>query len=125
MAEINNNSNYVKYPIGKKPIEITNKDKEVQQQPTQQEPQERSYVPDTGVLGRSQVKCSKCGADFTQSVDEAVALAKNNPGLLLGCDKIYESIFQGLLAEGLSEAEAHEKAMACEKEFYELGLACS
>ena len=124
MAEINNNSNYVKYPIGKKPIEITNKDKEVQQQPTQQEPQERSYVPDTGVLGRSQVQCPKCGGDITASVNEAVALAQSNPGLLLGCDKIYESIFQGLLAEGLSETEAHKKALACEEEFMNIGLSC-
>lgn len=125
MAEINNNSNFVKYPIGKKPIEITNKEKEVQQQPAQHEPQERSYVPDTGVLGRSQVKCSKCGADITQSVDEAVALAKGNPGLLLGSDRIFDSIYNGLLLEGMEESEAYMKALACEEEFLKVGLACS
>lgn len=125
MAEINNNSNFVKYPIGKKPIEITNKEKEVQQQPAQHEPQERSYVPDTGVLGRSQVKCSKCGADITQSVDEAVALAKGNPGLLLGSDRIFDSIYNGLLLEGMEESEAYMKALACEEEFMQMGIACN
>ncbi len=124
MAEINN-SNFVKYPIGNKPIEINNKEKEAQPQQTSKETQERSYVPDTGVLGRSQVKCSKCGADITQSVDEAVALAKGNPGLLLGSDRIFDSIYNGLLLEGMEESEAYMKALACEEEFMQMGIACN
>lgn len=123
MAEINNN--IPSFGINNKKVDNkVNKEPQVQPQ-VQEECPEHKYVPDTGVLGRSQVKCSKCGGDITKSVDEAVALAKNNPTLLLGSDRIFDSIYNGLLLEGMEESEAYMKALACEEEFLQMGIACN
>ena len=77
------------------------------------------YVADTGVLGRSQVKTGK-GADIAKSVDEAVALAKNHPGMLYSCDKCFTRLYKTYLAEGMTESDAYIKAMMAEEEFMDI-----
>lgn len=121
MAEINNN-NYAKFTIGKKPIDI-NSNKEVQQQaPEEAKCQEHKYVPDTGVLGRSQVKCAKCG-DIPKSVDEAVMLAKQHPEIMEAGEFVFDSIYEQFLADGLTPAEAYAQASLAVDEFCEIALA--
>ena len=124
MAEINNNYTNKNITFGKTVERNVQKDIPVQPQEFEAKPVADKYSPDE-VGGRSQVQCSRCGADITSSVNEAVALAKNNLGLLLASDKIFKSIYEGLLAEGVSETKAVEKALACEEEFMKIGLACS
>lgn len=122
MAEINNN-NFVKYTVGNKPIEVNNKDKEVQQQPqVKEEGTEPKYVPDTGVLGRSQVKSAK-GGDITKSVDDAIKMVKEHPALVEAGEVVFDSIYEQFLADGLSEADAYAQASLAVDEFCQIALA--
>lgn len=121
MAEINNN--IPKFGINNSKVENkVNKEVTVPQQPVEEECVEQQYVQDTGVLGRSQVTCAKCG-DITKSVDEAVALAKNNPTLLTSSEGVFSTLYNDFIASGMEESEAYMRALMGEEEFMELGLA--
>ena len=120
MAEINNN--IPSFGINNKKVE--NKQKEVvkAQPQVKDECPEHNYVPDTGVLGRSQVKCSKCG-DIQKSVDEAVMLAKQHPEIMEAGDLMFDSIYESFLADGLDPADAYAQASLAAEEFCQIALA--
>ena len=121
MAEINNN-NFVKFQVGSKPIDVNNVTKEAQQQQVKEEPSEKKYVPDTGILGRSQVRSTK-GGDITKSVDEAVKMAQEHPEILEAGEIVFDSIYEAFLADGLSPDEAYAQASLAVDEFCEVALA--
>lgn len=121
MAEINNN--IPNFGINSKKVDNkANKEVVIQQPQIEEECVEHQYVQDTGVLGRSQVTCAKCG-DVAKSIDEAVALAKNDPTLLTSSENLFNMIYNDLVANGVEESEAYTRALMCEEEFVELGLA--
>ena len=121
MAEINNN-NFVKFQVGSKPIDVNNVNKEAPQQQVKEEPSEKKYVPDTGILGRSQVRSTK-GGDITKSVDEAVKMAQEHPEILEAGEIVFDSIYEAFLADGLSPDEAYAQASLAVDEFCEVALA--
>lgn len=122
MAEINNN-NFVKYPVGNKPIDVNNKDKEVQPQPqVKEDGLEQKYVPDTGVLGRSQVKSAK-GGDITKSVGDAVKMITEHPELVEAGEVMFDSIYEQFLADGLNPTDAYAQAALAVDEFCQIALA--
>ena len=92
MSEINNNIHNYGYNIER--INL-NKDSLPKQQTevVKEEEPEKKYVPDTGILGRSQIKGLK-GGNIEKSVDETVYMAKNEPAKLKFAvdefDKLYE-----------------------------------
>lgn len=121
MAEINNN-NFVKFQVGSKPIDVNNVNKEAPQQQVKEDIPEKKYVPDTGVLGRSQVRSTK-GGDITKSVDEAVKMAQEHPEILEAGEIVFDSIYEAFLADGLSPDEAYAQASLAVDEFCEVALA--
>ena len=122
MAEINNNIPNFSKNIEKVDVK---KGKEIQIEPTViDEKAETTYVADTGVLGRSQVRNAK-GADIARSVDEAVMIATKNPALLTGSETIFNTIYNDLIESGMNESDAYMKALMAEEEFLALGTACN
>ena len=121
MAEINNIPNFG-INNNKKVENKNNKDAVAPQIPIEEECVEHQYVQDTGVLGRSQVKCAKCG-DIAKSVDEAIALAKSNPTLLSASESMFDTIYHDFKEQGMEESEAYLRALLAEEEFMELGVA--
>ncbi|MCD7780764.1 MAG: hypothetical protein LUH05_08860 [Candidatus Gastranaerophilales bacterium] len=118
MTEINNNIPNFGHKIEK--IE-NNKHIEEQKSVKQNEDFDKTvnYVPDTGVLGRSQVKTTK-GMDISKSVDEAVALAENNPALL-GCSEgVFDSLYKSFLEMGMEPSDAYMNALFGEQELLEI-----
>ena len=81
-------------------------------------------MPDTGVLGRSQVKNIKHG-DVSRSVDEAVELMRRKPIVLDSSDKIFDILYNSFLKEGLDPSEAYIKALLAQEEFIQTGIAVS
>ncbi len=114
MTEINNIHNFGYSQENNRPKQ----NKEVIRTPEAEE-HARSVVQDLGVLGRSQVRSTKAG-DISKSVDEAVALAINNPALLEACDDLYETVYQNKIKEGMSECDAHDFAMNAEAELLDI-----
>ena len=121
MAEINNIPNFG-INNNKKVENKNNKEAVAPQLPVEEECVEHQYVKDTGVLGRSQVKCAKCG-DVSKSVDEAIALAKNNPTLLTASESMFDTMYKDFKEQGMEESEAYMRALLAEEEFMELGVA--
>ena len=122
MAEINNNIPNFSKNIEKVDVK---KGKEIQIEPAViDEKAETTYVADTGVLGRSQVRNAK-GADIARSVDEAVMIATKNPALLTGSETIFNTIYNDLIESGMNESDAYMKALMAEEEFLALGTACN
>ena len=121
MAEINNIPNFG-INNNKKVENLNNKEVVVPQPLVEEECTEHKYVQDTGVLGRSQVKCAKCG-DIAKSIDEAVSLAKNNPTLLTASESMFDTMYKDFKARGMEESEAYMRALLAEEEFMELGVA--
>lgn len=120
MAEINNNIS--NFGINNKKVENKfNKEVVIPQAQSAEEGEIPHYVQDTGVLGRSQVKCAKCG-DIPKSVDEAVALAKNHPEILEAGEMVFDSIYEAFLTEGLDPADAYAQASLAVDEFCEMAL---
>lgn len=120
MAEINNNIPKFSKNIEKVDVK---KSKDIQIEPAViEEKAETTYVADTGVLGRSQVRSAK-GADISRSVDEAVMIATKNPALLKGSETIFDTIYNDLIESGMNEADAYTKALMAEEEFLALGTA--
>lgn len=121
MAEINNNIPKFGYNIEK----IDNKNNKIAESISpeiQQEAQEHQYVPDTGVLGRSQIKNTK-GADVSKSVDEAVMLAEKYPQLLECGDELFDVLYEQFVADGMEESEAYSKASLAMEEFCDISRA--
>lgn len=118
MAEINNIPNYG-INIGKVDAKLN---KEVPVEPKVEEKQEKNYVPDTGVIGRSQVNHTK-GGNIAKSVDAAVELAKSNPTLLSASEGLFDAMYNDFLAQGMEESAAYMKALMAEEEFLEMGIA--
>ena len=116
MTEINNIGNY---GLGIDKIDKSGIKKSAEVSAHQDDIKEKEYIPDTGVLGRSQVKTTK-GADVSKSVDEAVNMAKNHPNLLLCCEEMFDGIYKHYLDKGLSSSEAYEKALLAEEEFMKI-----
>lgn len=121
MAEINNNIPKFGYNI-EKIDNKNNKAADVTPSEVQKEVSGQQYVPDTGVLGRSQIKNPK-GADVSRSVDEAVLLAEKYPQLLNCGDELFDVLYEQFVAEGMDEAEAYAKASVAMEEFVEIGKA--
>ncbi len=121
MAEINNN--IPNFGINGKKVENNKLNKELQPQTqVKEEGLEQKYVPDTGVLGRSQVKSAK-GGDITKSVDDAIKMVKEHPALVEAGEVVFDSIYEQFLADGLSEADAYAQASLAVDEFCQIALA--
>ena len=111
MTEINNFNNFGIKNIETKKINIKEK---LEKQVANVE--EKTYAPDTGVLGRSQVASPK-GADVSKSVDEAIALSLKNPELMEASEEFFDKIYADLIKKGLTPEEAYAKAAMAEEEF--------
>ncbi len=120
MTEINNNIPNFGHKIDK--IENSNnKHKEENQVKSDTKDKGTNYIPDTGILGRSQVKNAR-GANISKSVDETIALAENNP-VLLGCsEELFESLYKDFIATGMEPDEAYVKALLGEQELLEIAM---
>ena len=106
-----------------KHIRFNKLNKELQPQlQVKEEGLEQKYVPDTGVLGRSQVKSAK-GGDITKSVDDAIKMVKEHPELVEAGEVVFDSIYEQFLADGLSPADAYAQASLAVDEFCEIALA--
>lgn len=117
MTEINNNiPNFGIKNIDK--VEKTGKASPAEEVAVEKEEQQK-YVPDTGVLGRSQVKALK-GGNISQSVDLAVEMAKNKPVLMQSGESLFNSIYNDLVERGMEPSEAYMNALMAEDEFYAL-----
>lgn len=118
MAEINNNIQ--NFGINTDKIGSRKNSEPVKEAAIQEESKEHNYVPDTGVLGRSQIK-NVHGSDIQKSVDEAVSLAKNNPALM-GCSEgIFDYLYKDYINNGMDSSEAYMKALLAEEEFLATG----
>lgn len=121
MAEINNNITSFGRNIEK--IETAPKESTTQKAPADEERTKTlEYIPDTGILGRSQVKKAN-GGNIAKSVDEAVALAKEAPALLCGCESIFDCVYKDFINQGMEPSEAYTKALLAEEEFMQMGRA--
>ncbi len=125
MAEINNNISG--YNIkGRENLEIKNvlepEIKENEIEIKHKNPVKAGYVPDTGVLGRSQVRSPKYG-DMPKSIDEAVVLAEKNPLLLLCSESMFDCLYEKFLNQGMKPSEAYTRALIAEEELLEIGKA--
>ncbi len=121
MAEINNNITKFGYNIEK--ID-NNKNKIQDATPTDMQTgaEEIQYVPDTGILGRSQIKNPK-GSDVTRSVDETIALCEKYPQIMECGDELFDTLYEQFLADGMDASEAYTKASLAMEEFVEIGKA--
>lgn len=119
MAEINNNIPKFGFNNIEK-IDLHNKNNiDVDAKKIENKDAEQiGIVPDTGVLGRSQVKTV---TDVSKSVDEAVALAKKHPALLTSSEGIFNHFYQQYLESGMDESDAYMKALMAEEEFLAVG----
>ena len=118
MTEINNNNRH-NYGVNKNSnierVDISgNEQLNAKNEPCEKEIP--SYIPDPGVLGRSQVKGLKT-ADSTRSVDEAVLLAQKQPVLLTASEDMFETLYEKFVADGIPEHEAYMAALQAEEEF--------
>lgn len=123
MSEINNNGfgnkiNDIKFR-NIKPDKI---EKSHTDNISEQKSEEKAIVPDTGVLGRSQVKGIK-GGDITKSVEETVALAIKHPEIISGGDEIFNLVYDRYIKEGYTPDKAYALASLGVEEFTELSKA--
>ena len=118
MTEINNNNRH-NYGVNKNSnierVDISrNEQLNAKNEPCEKEIP--SYIPDPGVLGRSQVKGLKA-ADSTRSVDEAVFFAQKQPVLLMSSNDMFEALYEKFVVDGMTEDEAYMAALQAEEEF--------
>ena len=107
MAEVNNNiPNF-----GRNIEKVDSRNNTVQKEHVIKEENDKNYVPDTGVLGRSQVK------ETVSSADEAVMMLKKNPHVMEASDKIFDIIYKKYIDEGLDPSQAYLNALEAQKEF--------
>ena len=111
MTEINQNYGQYGHNIeNSKSVHFT-KESEATAQELKSVAEEHIYAPDTGVLGRSQVKSPK-GGNITKSVNEAVAMATEMPAVMFLSDEIFDEAYKVFLEDGMTEDEAYVAAMA-------------
>ena len=121
MAEINNNIQKFGYSI-EKIDNSKNKTPDINHVEVQTGSEEKQYVPDTGILGRSQIKNPK-GSDVTRSVDETIALCEKYPQIMECGDELFDKLYEQFLADGMDATEAYTKASLAMEEFVEIGKA--
>ena len=121
MAEINNNIQKFGYNI-EKIDNCKNKKTDINHVEIQTESEGQQYVPDTGILGRSQIKNPK-GSDVTRSVDETIALCEKYPQILDCGDRLFDSLYEQFLKDGMDPSEAYSNASMAMAEFVEIGKA--
>lgn len=121
MAEINNNITKFGYNI-EKIDNNKNKIQDTTHTDMQTGAEEIQYVPDTGILGRSQIKNQK-GSDVTRSVDETIALCEKYPQIMECGDELFDTLYEQFLADGMDASEAYTKASLAMEEFVEIGKA--
>lgn len=117
MTEINNNIHNYGYKIDK--IETKKEDGVKQNNEIPKEAEGQQYLPDTGVLGRSQIYGIK-GSNISKSVEETVEMAKNCPVKMGCCEAIFDNRYQNYIESGLSESDAYMNALLDEEEFLDL-----
>ena len=122
MSEINNNINKIRFPKSNFDNNIKGLKPVKPDSTTAEEKPQSAIVPDTGVLGRSQIHGVK-GGDIAKSVDEAVALAQEFPEILESGDSIFDSLYNDFIKAGNSPEEAYAMASTGLMEFMEIAKA--
>jgi hypothetical protein len=123
MSEINNNGFGNKInDIRFRNIQPDKQDKTKPENTSDKKAEEKNIVPDTGILGRSQVKGIK-GGDLTKSIDETVALAIKHPEIISGGDEIFDLIYDRFIKEGYTPDKAYALASLGVEEFTEISKA--
>lgn len=117
MAEINNNIPNFGFQRIEKVHSQEPTDKVVAQ--NNEIAEEPTYAPDPGILGRSQVKPAK-GGNITKTIEETVALAKNNPALMSCGEGIFDARYNDAIARGLTTDEAYMEALFAEEALLEI-----
>lgn len=105
MTEIN--PNYGK-PIERHEPVHAKKGTDINNKEIKDEATEKKIAPDTGVLGRSQVKSVK-GGNITESINEALNTPKS---VLMLKDGIFEDAYNEFIEKGMPEDKAYYAAMA-------------
>lgn len=121
MTEINNNIGSYGFKAGKttsKKSVTENKNKDN----AENNRAENEYIQDTGVLGRSQVKRSH-GTDAISGIDSAVMTARTNPRVMIAADRLFDSVYDGFLKDGMNETAAYINACKASDEFMEIAAA--
>ena len=118
MAEINNNM-YNQYGFQIDRIDKKDNTPKQNAEIAKEEKEERNYVPDTGVLGRSQIHRLN-GADITKSINDAVDMAENQPVRMNCSEMIFDHMYDKYIDAGLSEADAYTRALMDEEEFLDI-----
>ncbi len=117
MTDINNIPNYG-HNVEK--IEKNNKPSVKHEAIKPEETQvKQTYVQDTGVLGRSQIKTTK-GADVTGSVKAAVDLAQNHPDVLEASETFFDKVLEKFINDGMEYNDAYTSAILAEEAFLEM-----
>ena len=118
MSEINNNVNNIRFHKNNFDKNINEPKKNPAESTAEEKPQAK-IVPDTGVLGRSQIQGVK-GGDIAKSIDEAVALAQEYPEVLETGDSVFDSLYNDFIKAGKSPEEAYAMASTGMMEFMEI-----
>ena len=113
MTEINNNMHNYEF-AGIDKIK-KNKEQDKQIDIKQGENPNKEYAADTGVLGRSQLRTRK-GSDVSLSVNSAVKAAQCRPEILTIGDKLFDSMYDKYLKEGLDPSTAYINACCAQEE---------
>ncbi|MBQ9245421.1 hypothetical protein IJ182_04040 [bacterium] len=119
MSEINSNINKIRFNSKIENINKSAESKKSVEGNEVKESTEQNIVPDTGVLGRSQIVSTK-GMDCTQSIDEAVKLANECPEILKTGDDMFDSLYEEFLNSGMKPDEAYSMASMGMHEFMEI-----
>ncbi len=113
MTEINNNMH--NYDLTGLDKIKTNKEAEKTEVKKPDDSENKEYAADTGILGRSQIRTRK-GSDVSLSVDSAVKAAKEKPAILSLGDKLFDSMYEKYIKEGLEPSEAYINACYAQEE---------
>ena len=119
MSEINNNVNNIRLPKNHFDKNINDSKKVKPENIPAEEQPSLNIVPDTGILGRSQIHSTK-GGDIAKSVDEAVALAHEYPEILKTGDEMFDALYDDFIKAGNSPEEAYAMASTGIMEFMEI-----
>ena len=78
-----------------------------------------AYTPAAETIGRSQVRPAN-GGNIAKTVDETVAIAKNNPAIMCCCGGMFDTIYNDLIAQGKNPDDAYMQALLAEEELLEI-----
>lgn len=118
MTEINNYQNF-----GIKKVETKKVNNEVMPEKQVADVEEKSFVQDTGVLGRSQVDYK--GGNPTESVNRGIEIAElfeKYPEYAMAAELFEEKAIELLKKDGKSDADAEELAGIMTAKFIEENL---